>query len=250
MDGFEQDTSLANKMQVLESEVKRLYQENEKLSISLEVMKKNCSFLQACLQGKQTQETSDPREDSNKRARNEVAKAKISRVLTRANPGDFRLVVKDGYQWRKYGQKITKDNPSPRAYFRCSLFPDCPVKKKVQRCVEDKSILVATYEGEHNHAVIEAPNGLTAFPDCTIMAASTTNSLSFSPMGYSPEPNTTLGLAFPVREGRRRPCHDSMDSNIRIEEYVASLTRDPNFTAALAAAVAHSIVTLPHFTRI
>ncbi|XP_043694892.1 probable WRKY transcription factor 40 [Telopea speciosissima] len=171
----------------------------------------------------------------------------MSRILTRTDPRDFSFVVKDGCQWRKYGQKVTKDNPSPRAYFRCSMFPAFLVKKKVQRCVEEKSILVATYEGEHNHEV-QAPSGFTDFQDCTFMA-STTNSHSFSPNDLNlPKPNTTLGLALPrvYKGSSRRPCHDSMDT-YRIEEHVASLTRDPNFTTALAlaVAVARSIVTLP-----
>ncbi|CAI9094573.1 OLC1v1030335C1 [Oldenlandia corymbosa var. corymbosa] len=75
----------------------------------------------------------------------------ISKVHVRVDPSDTSLVVKDGYQWRKYGQKVTKDNPSPRAYFKCSFAPSCPVKKKVQKKVGDPSTLIATYEGEHNH---------------------------------------------------------------------------------------------------
>ncbi|XP_042504020.1 probable WRKY transcription factor 40 [Macadamia integrifolia] len=255
MDG-EQDSSLAEKVQALEADMERLYKENERLSSFLEVMTNNCRFLQAYLQGKVTQETivaataqSGSSEDSNKRAWNEVAKTKMSRILIRTDPGDCSLVVKDGYQWRKYGQKITKNNSSPRAYFRCSMFSaGCPVKRKVQRCVEENSLLVATYEGEHNHAVIEAPSGFTNSPNCTIMA-STTNSHGFLPNINLSKPNTTLGLALPtVHEDSRSPSHDSMDNN-RIEEYVASLARDPNFTAALAVAVVRSIVTLPHPTQ-
>jgi len=56
---------------------------------------------------------------------------KVTRVCTRIDPADTTLAVKDGYQWRKYGQKVTRDNPSPRAYFRCAYAPSCPVKKKV-----------------------------------------------------------------------------------------------------------------------
>ncbi|KVH91618.1 DNA-binding WRKY [Cynara cardunculus var. scolymus] len=74
--------------------------------------------------------------------------------LKRPNEGVTR-VVKDGYQWRKYGQKVTRDNPSPRAYYKCSFAPSCTVKKKVQKSVDDAHLLVVIYEGVHNHESME-----------------------------------------------------------------------------------------------
>ncbi|XP_076920693.1 WRKY transcription factor 23-like [Bidens hawaiensis] len=58
--------------------------------------------------------------------------------------------LEDGYRWRKYGQKAVKNSPYPRSYYRCTT-QKCTVKKRVERSYQDPSIVITTYEGQHNH---------------------------------------------------------------------------------------------------
>ncbi|XP_072994954.1 probable WRKY transcription factor 40 [Typha latifolia] len=163
--------------------------------------------------GNQTDSTTSSDEYPCKATRGLDSKPNVSKLCVRTDPSDSTLVVRDGYQWRKYGQKVTRDNPCPRAYFRCSFAPSCPVKKKVQRSAEDKSILVATYEGEHTHGLPPQRGAINGH-------SSTLDSSNVIRMDH-------------LIVGQEHP---KVDQTRLVEEMAVLLAKDPGFKVALATA--------------
>ncbi|XP_024395227.1 probable WRKY transcription factor 11 [Physcomitrium patens] len=87
-------------------------------------------------------------------------KLRLKRTITvRAISSKLADIPSDEYSWRKYGQKPIKGSPHPRGYYKCSSIRGCPARKHVERSMEDSSMLIVTYEGDHNHPQSSSANG-------------------------------------------------------------------------------------------
>ncbi|CAL4960729.1 unnamed protein product [Urochloa decumbens] len=79
----------------------------------------------------------------------EHAKKRV-RISTRAE--HTYAPYHDGYQWRKYGQKMIRGNTYPRCYYRCTFHQDhgCPATKHVEQTnSQDPPLFRVIYTNEH-----------------------------------------------------------------------------------------------------
>ncbi|KAL9167887.1 hypothetical protein ABFS82_05G126800 [Erythranthe guttata] len=225
-------------------ELNRMKSENKKLTEMLTIVSINYNNLKKNQSDEELPETRKRKADeienfgdfnnrNNTFFNPKVIKSNVSRIHVRIDPSDTSLVVKDGYQWRKYGQKVTRDNPSPRAYFKCSFSPNCPVKKKVQRSCDDPSLLVATYEGQHHHHHAN----VSAEPPQGVAGAS-----EWGPHSGSKQSIDDVANAFTcsskIKEAiAKNESSDQIQHQLLVEQMASSLSRNRDFTTALAAAI-------------
>lgn len=103
----------------------------------------------------------------------------------------------------------------------------------MQKSLEDPTILVATYEGEHNHGHEKAEISMIS-SQCEEARLGSVNVSSPKQIMERTSPTMNLNLVDNVQK--------SSIQQFLVQQMATSLTNDPNFTTALANAISGRIL--------
>ncbi|CAF1711984.1 unnamed protein product [Brassica napus] len=153
-------------------------------ALSISTKENVCQSL-AIVEGKRNCENEAVEEPEPKRRQVLLKKSNSQSSDTVSKPGKKHKVVVhaagdvgisgDGYRWRKYGQKMVKGNPNPRNYYRCTS-AGCSVRKHIETAVENRTAVVITYKGVHNHDM-PVPKKRHGPPSSALVAAAAPTSM-------------------------------------------------------------------------
>lgn len=122
-----------------------------------------------------------------KRKCSESRADKIDSRKRRKNQGSWSVTTtvpyEDGYQWRKYGQKLITGDKHPRNYFRCTYSKEqgCPAAKTVQQdnCETNPAKYNVVYSKEHTCKATKSSSSPFVL-ECTTATTTTTSTTTLN----------------------------------------------------------------------
>ena len=103
----------------------------------------------------------------------------------------------------------------------------------MQRSAEDQSVIIATYEGKHNHTYPCTNPSNNRLVSCYAAGknACSTITLDLTEQGLKPDVEK---VCYGIQ-------NQELDQTIILKQMISSLSKDRNFTAALASAISEKV---------